>query len=230
MKIRNLVLHCGSFTLDLPAVDFVPGLVHGLIGPNGSGKTTLAGVIAGILVPDSGNIDPEGLGPREMTMMTQQPYLMHTTVRKNLIYPLQLRGIAPDETKIRAMAARFGLEQKLEQSARTLSSGEQQKLSFLRALIFEPKLIVVDETLSNLDPDSASLFMETIREHQRKTPVTWIIISHQLVQIRAICDRVHFMEGGRHLAEGTPEELLLHPEVPAVREFLASTEVSFGSS
>ena len=122
------------------------------------------------------------------------------------------------------------LEQKLEQSARTLSSGEQQKLSFLRALIFEPKLIVVDETLSNLDPDSASLFMETIREHQRKTPVTWIIISHQLVQIRAICDRVHFMEGGRHLAEGTPEELLLHPEVPAVREFLASTEVSFGSS
>ena len=215
MKIRNLVLHRGSFTLDLPAVDFVPGLVHGLIGPNGSGKTTLAGVIAGILVPDSGNIDPEGLGPREMTMMTQQPYLMHTTVRKNLIYPLQLRGIAPDETKIRAMAARFGLE---------------QKLSFLRALIFEPKLVVVDETLSNLDPDSASLFMETIREHQRKTPVTWIIISHQLVQIRAICDRVHFMEGGRHLAEGTPEELLLHPEVPAVREFLASTEVSFGSS
>ena len=109
----------------------------------------------------------------------------------------------------------------------SLSSGEQQKLSFIRALIFKPKLVIVDETLSNLDPDSADLFEKLILEQQEKDPITWITISHQLVHIRKICDMVHFMEKGDIIEKATPHDMFVNPANPSVIKYLASTEVSF---
>ncbi|MEG1895141.1 MAG: ABC transporter ATP-binding protein, partial [Oscillospiraceae bacterium] len=104
---------------------------------------------------------------------------------------------------------------------------EQQKLSFIRALIFKPKLVIIDETLSNLDPDSAALFEQLILEQQNKEPITWITISHQLVHIKKICDIVHFMENGNIVARGTPQQMLLDPVHPSVIKYLSNTEVSF---
>lgn len=227
MKISNLEKQMGDFKLHIDRMNLEPGLVHGLVGSNGCGKTTLSKLIMGILTPDGGVIDYEGLSFRDITMTSQKPYLLHDTVYQNLIYPLKLRGIRPDEEETERWLCRCGLQDKKRQFARSLSSGEQQKLSFIRALIFHPKLVIVDETLSNLDPDSAQLFEELILEQQRTQPITWITISHQLVHIKKICDRVHFMEKGTQLAEGTPEEILLHPSHPSIREFLANTEVSF---
>ncbi len=227
MKISNLEKQMGDFKLHIDRMNLEPGLVHGLVGSNGCGKTTLSKLIMGILTPDGGVIDYEGLSFRDITMTSQKPYLLHDTVYQNLIYPLKLRGIRPDEEETDRWLCRCGLQDKKRQFARSLSSGEQQKLSFIRALIFRPKLVIVDETLSNLDPDSAQLFEELILEQQRKEPITWITISHQLVHIKKICDRVHFMEKGTQLAEGTPEEILIHPSHPSIREFLANTEVSF---
>ena len=108
-----------------------------------------------------------------------------------------------------------------------LSSGEQQKLSFIRALVFDPAFVIVDETLSNLDPDSTELFEQLMREQQTKNKMTWLLISHQLVHVRKICDQVHFMEQGNVLVSGTPEEILLHPSHPSIRRYLADTEVSY---
>lgn len=227
MKISNLEKQMGDFKLHIDRMNLEPGLVHGLVGSNGCGKTTLSKLIMGILTPDGGVIDYEGLSFRDITMTSQKPYLLHDTVYQNLIYPLKLRGIRPDEEETERWLCRCGLQDKKRQFARSLSSGEQQKLSFIRALIFHPKLVIVDETLSNLDPDSAQLFEELILEQQRTQPITWITISHQLVHIKKICDRVHFMEKGTQLAEGTPEEILIHPSHPSIREFLANTEVSF---
>lgn len=138
-------------------------------------------------------------------MTTQRPYLLHDTVYQNLIYPLKIRGIRPDEAKMDAWLERCGLLQKKNQYARSLSSGEQQKLSFIRALVFDPAFVIVDETLSNLDPDSTELFEQLMREQQTKNKMTWLLISHQLVHVRKICDQVHFMEQGNVLVSGTPE-------------------------
>lgn len=227
MKIINLEKQMGDFHLCIEEMNLEAGKVHGLVGANGCGKTTLSKLIMGILTPDSGQIDYEGLTMQDVTMTSQKPYLLHDTVYQNLIYPLKIRGIRPDTAEVDYWLSRCGLLEKKTQYARSLSSGEQQKLSFIRALIFEPKLVIVDETLSNLDPDSTELFEELILEQQKKKPITWITISHQLVHIKKICDRVHFLEKGRQLAEGTPEEILLHPEHASIRKFLSNTEVSY---
>ena len=227
MKIIKLEKQMGDFHLNIAEMNLEPGLIHGLVGANGCGKTTLSKLILGILSPDSGTIDYEGLTARDITMTSQKPYLLHDTVYQNLIYPLKIRGIRSDEAEVDRWLSRCGLLEKKMQYARSLSSGEQQKLSFIRALIFEPKLVIVDETLSNLDPDSTELFEELMLEQQKERPITWITISHQLVHIKKICDKVHFLEKGMQIAEGTPEEILLRPEHPLIQRFLANTEVSY---
>ena len=227
MKITDLKKQQGSFLLIVKNVQFEAGKVHGIIGSNGSGKTTLSKIIMGTIPYDSGHIDYEGLTPRDITMTGQRPYLMHTNVYNNLVYPLKVRGQQIDESYADYWLEKAGLQDKKKQYALSLSSGEQQKLSFIRALIFKPKLVIVDETLSNLDPDSADLFENLILEQQEKDPITWITISHQLVHIRKICDMVHFMEKGDIIAKATPHDMFVNPANPSVIKYLASTEVSF---
>ena len=207
--------------------EFHEGELISIVGESGSGKTTLSKIIMGTLPYDSGNIDYEGLTPRDITMTGQRPYLMHTNVYNNLVYPLKVRGETIDESYVDYWLEKAGLQDKKKQYALSLSSGEQQKLSFIRALIFRPKLVIVDETLSNLDPDSADLFERLILEQQAKDPITWITISHQLVHIRKICDMVHFMEKGNIIAKATPREMFENPAHPSVIRYLANTEVSF---
>lgn len=227
MKITNLEKQVGDFRLSIPFMELEAGRIHGLIGPNGSGKSTLAKVIMNIYEPDGGSIDYEGTSLKECTLITQRPYLLHKNVYENLVYPLKVRGIKPDEELVEQLLRRCGLEKKRRQYARSLSSGERQKLAFARAMIFSPKLILIDETFSNMDPDSVRLFEEMILEQQKLSPATWIIISHQLVHISKLCDQVHYMESGTLVESGNAKELLLNPTNEKICRFLAATEVSF---
>lgn len=197
MRITNLEKTIGKFHLEIEDLYIEPGMIHGIVGPNGCGKTVFLKLASGILKPDGGVIDYEGLTKRDITMMFQRPYLMEASVYQNLIYPLTIRKIKPDEEEIDRMLLKAGLLGQKKQYAKSLSSGERQKLSFLRALIFHPKMIMVDETLSNLDPESEKLFEEMIMETQKKEPVTWLIVNHQLDHIFQLCDKIHYMEKGR---------------------------------
>ena len=220
MKIFELQKKYGDFGLDVKNLDFEPGLVHGLIGPNGCGKTTLAKIIAGIVPADRCEIDYRGLTARDITMTSQKPYIMHDTVLGNLIYPLKLRGVKPDEERIGQWLGFCGLEEKRMAYARSLSSGQQQKLSLARALIFEPKLVIIDENLSNFDLDAVEAFERELTRIQEAKPITWVIISHQLSHVRRLCDRIHFMSGGRVLKTGTAEDIFLNPSEPELKRFL----------
>lgn len=196
MKITDLEKKIGTFRLQIDHLVIESGRIHGIIGPNGCGKTVLLKTLAGIYTPDRGTIDYEGISPREITMLSQRPYLMDTSVYKNLVYPLQVRHIRPEEEKVDALLEKAGLLAQKKQYARSLSSGERQKLSFLRAVIFHPKLVMIDETFSNLDPESEALFMEMILKIQEEDPITWIIVSHQLEAVRQLCEVIHHMEKG----------------------------------
>ena len=197
MRITELRKKVGKTDLYIEDLKIESGLIHGLVGPNGCGKTTLLKLIMGITEPDSGQIDNEGLKPSDITMMSQRPYLMHANVYDNIIYPLKIRGLKIDRNEIDGLMERTGLLQIRDQYAGSLSSGERQKLSFLRAMVFRPKMILMDETLSNLDQDSEKLFKEMIIERHKEDGSTWLIVSHQWDGMNELFDSVHHMEKGR---------------------------------
>ncbi|MBU9725298.1 ABC transporter ATP-binding protein [Lachnospiraceae bacterium ASD4241] len=220
MKMTDIEKQVGDFRLRIPQLQLEDGCIHGLIGGNGCGKTTLAKLMMGILTPDSGRIDREGLTGREITMTSQRPYLMHTSVYENVVYPLKLRGEKPEESDIRPWLTRCGLWKKKDQYAGSLSGGERQKLSMIRAMILKPKFIIVDETLSNLDPDSVKLFEQWIREIQEQSAVTWVLISHQLSHIYRMSDQIHFLSQGELVVSGPARELLKNCGEERLRAFL----------
>lgn len=221
MKLSKIEKNIGDFQLKIDELTIEEGKIHGFIGGNGSGKTTTAKLIMGILDADAGEVLYEGLNMREITMTSQRPYLLHDTVYENLVYPLKIRGIRPDRQKIDEMLERFGMLDKKKQYARSLSSGEQQKLSMLRALIFEPRFIIVDESLSNMDPESVEKFEEMILEIQKTKPATWIIISHRLAHVYKLCDRLHFFAKGEVVASGTRDEVLFEDQDERIRRFVS---------
>lgn len=197
MRITELRKKVGKTDLYIEDLKIESGMIHGLVGPNGCGKTTLLKLIMGITEPDSGTVDLEGLEPTDITMMSQRPYLMHADVYDNIVYPLKIRGEKIDVKKIDELLERVGLLDIKDQYAGSLSSGERQKLSFLRAIVFKPKMILMDETLSNLDQESEALFKEMILERHREDGSTWLIVSHQWDEMNDLFDRVHHMEKGR---------------------------------
>jgi len=201
MKITDLKKNMGSFSLEIDHLVIEPGKIHGLAGHNGCGKTILLKTIMGILEPDKGTIDLEGLDRRSMTMMMQRPYLLHGSVYENIIYPLKLRNMEVGEAEVDRLLERAGLLAQKNQYARSLSSGERQKLSFLRAIIFRPEFIIMDETLSNMDPDSERIITDMIKEIQKTDPVTWLIVTHQTQRRDDLCDVIHYMEKGRIINE-----------------------------
>lgn len=220
MKITDLKKKAGEFTLQIEDLTLEEGAVHGFVGGNGCGKTTLAKLIMGILPSDSGRIDLGKLSNLEMTMTSQRPYLLHKSVYENIIFPLKIRKWEIDDGFIEEMLEACGLLEKKNQYARSLSSGERQKVSLIRALIFKPKLIIIDETFSNMDIESVKLFEKLIIENQRKDPRTFIMISHQLAHIYKMCDYVHFFSKGRIIDSGTVEDIFHKSNNEIIRNYM----------
>jgi len=220
MILTGIEKKLGDFSLNVDKL-IVPGPgIFGLVGPNGSGKSTLAKLMAGLLEPDQGGVDTEGLGQKDITLLSRKPYLMNDSVYNNLVYPLKLRNIKPDPTVIESYLERMGFSERRKQKARSLSGGEQQKLAFLRALIFKPRLIIADEAMTALDIDSLGLFENMILEEQKIDPIIWIIISHQMSHVRRLAEHVFFMYRGSVEIEGSMREILAGSSNPHLRQYL----------
>jgi len=220
--------------LDLGPGAIESGRITGIIGPNGAGKSTLLNIIAGLDAPDRGQIRYGSAGengatrfydeiPRErITLIFQQPYMLHTTVEKNIAYPLKLRKTPREEIKRRAdeLMKDLGLTPLAKQKARRLSGGEMQKTAFARALSFNPELLLLDEPTSNIDNATTADIEALLRRAKSGGGVTMIIVSHNLPQIRRLCDDVIFMNRGKIVESGPADEVITNPREKDTRTFM----------
>jgi tungstate transport system ATP-binding protein len=182
--------------LHLPHLHIESGKILGIIGENGAGKSTLLSILSGLETQTVGNVmyDKQALTRnimKQITLVFQKPVILRGTVLKNILYPLQIRGITKKEATEQAkdMLQSLKLYSLRKQKALSLSGGEQQKLALGRALVFKPKLLLLDEPTANIDP----YIMEEIEEKIlaiNKLGTTVVIVTHHLEQSKRLCHNV----------------------------------------
>lgn len=206
-----------------------------IIGPSGSGKTTLLRIINMLDSPSTGNIKIDEKNPRElsngerydlrirMAMVFQNPSLFQRTVEANVAYPLRIRYLHPDriEEEVSKALVLVGLEDVKHQFAPTLSAGEAQRVSFARAIVFKPELLLLDEFTANLDPANVKLLEASVAEYQEDTKSTIILATHNLFQAKRLADEVIFIFNGKIVERAEKDEFFSNPKNPLTRSFLS---------
>ena len=218
----------GRRVLDVGELSIGGGALCGIIGPNGAGKSTLLNLVAGLMKPTEGMIfygdDTASAAPYEqMTLVFQSPYLIRTTVEKNIAYPLKLRGWdkIKIEERVGELAADLGLTDFLKQKSWKLSGGETQKVALARALSFRPKLLLLDEPTANVDPSTTAEIERMLKKINEKEGTTVLLITHNLMQARRLCREVLFMDRGKVIEYGPCEKVLKDPEHELTKRFVS---------
>jgi ABC-2 type transport system ATP-binding protein len=207
------------------------GEVVGLLGPNGAGKTTTIDMILGVLEPDSGSVQIEGIDVatrRKVALLRTNFAAVYATLPGNLSVQENLRvfgliyGVRDLRARIEALLRQFELERFRHTRCGLLSSGEQMRVGMAKAMLNRPGLLLLDEPTASLDPDNA----ETVRIHLRalarheRCGILWT--SHNMYEVEAVCDRVLFMSRGRILLEGDPRVLPAQHGVANLEELFIS--------
>jgi polar amino acid transport system ATP-binding protein len=221
--------------LDQVSLDVAEHGVVCLIGASGSGKSTLLRCLNLLERVEEGEIHVDGLcltqdkvdvnALRKKIGIVFQAYNLfpHMTVLQNvMLAPRKARGVSRDEAEGRArqLLQRIGLDDKSDEYPDRLSGGQQQRVAIVRALAMEPKLMLLDEITSALDPQLVSDVLELVRE-LADSGMTMIIATHEMGFAREVADKVCFLDGGRILEEGPPAQIFTEPRETRTREFLS---------
>jgi putative spermidine/putrescine transport system ATP-binding protein len=203
-----------------------------LLGPSGCGKTTTLRMVAGFVEPDGGEIliDGEpvtGLPPeRRPTAMVFQNYALwpHMTVFGNVAFGLKLRGLPKKEIRDRVGEALelVGLTHHTDSRPAHISGGEQQRVALARALVLEPKVLLLDEPLSNLDAKLRVRVRDEIREIQQRIGITTVLVTHDQDEALSVADRIAVMNTGRIEQLDTPSGLYDAPGTRFVAGFVGT--------
>ncbi|HEY4296300.1 MAG TPA: ABC transporter ATP-binding protein [Paraburkholderia sp.] len=234
VSIRNVSKSYGATTvLDNVSLDIGAGEFLTLLGPSGSGKTTLLMVLAGFTRASSGSIKVAGtelltMPPhrRDVGMVFQNYALFpHMDVAGNIGYPLKLRGV-DGATRRRRVAEMLDVVQLTgfgERSISALSGGQRQRIALARALIFEPRILLLDEPLSALDKQLRDRMQIEIRRLHERFGTTTINVTHDQQEALTMSDRIAIVNGGALVQVGTPEEIYRHPRNRFVAQFMGET-------
>ncbi|MEG0392760.1 MAG: ATP-binding cassette domain-containing protein, partial [Anaerovoracaceae bacterium] len=192
----------------------------------GAGKSTLLNLIAGLDQPTGGTIEYDGrplLPAEEVTLVFQKPYLLTTDVRRNIAYPMKLRGSASTEinTRVNALMEELGLSALADQKAWKLSGGEAQKVALARALSFHPKLLLLDEPTANVDPATTGEIEKMLLKVNQQEETTIVLITHNLAQAKRLCQNVLFLHQGACIESGPADLLLSRPSNALTADFIA---------
>jgi putative spermidine/putrescine transport system ATP-binding protein len=231
MRAEGLSKHYGDVVALHPTdLSVKKGELLTLLGPSGSGKTTLLQIICGLVEPTAGKlfIDSQDrtnalVHERGIGVVFQNYALFpHLNVFENIAFPLQMRRMSASEVKRRVMhalgmvrLAMFG-----ERFPRELSGGQQQRVALARCLVYEPSLLLMDESLSALDRKLRENMQVEIKRIHRETGATIIFVTHDQEEALALSDRVCLMNAGRIEQIGTPQEIYEAPLTSFVADFI----------
>ena len=234
-KVGGVFTAVDDFDLTIP-----DGKLVGLLGPSGCGKSTTLNMICGLETPTEGKI---WFGDTDVTKLTPelrgvgmvfQSYALypHLTVRQNIMFPLEnLKGadkLSKEEMlkRVEHAAGLVQISELLDRKPNEMSGGQQQRVAIARALVKTPKVLLLDEPLSNLDARLRLSTREEIRRIQRETGITTIFVTHDQEEAMSICDEIVVMEAGIIRQVGKPQHVYDEPENLFVSKFLGTPPIN----
>ncbi|MDI6894666.1 MAG: ABC transporter ATP-binding protein [Bacillota bacterium] len=226
----------GRRVLAIEHLAVAEGEVLGVVGPNGAGKTTLLMVMAGLepgfrgrLAVRGSPLDPRRLlaHRRSLGVVFQDPQVLDATALANVMAPLRYRGVPPAEARRRAYLwlERVGIGHLARRPARVLSGGERQRLALARALVTEPRILLLDEPFSSLDAPTRALLIADLRRLLAELRITAVMVSHDFTEMLLLARRVAMMIGGEVRQTGEPREVFSHPADPEVARLVGMENI-----
>ncbi len=226
------------------SLDIPEGSLYTFLGPSGCGKTTTLRCVAGLERPEKGKINIDGKtvfasGERVYVPTNKRPIGMvfqsyaiwpHMTVFENVAYPLTIRRRPKSEVKqkVEGVLEVVGLQGLGDRPSPKLSGGQQQRVAFARALVNQPKVMLLDEPLSNLDAKLREQMRFEIKALQRQVNITTIYVTHDQAEALAISDQIAVMYAGKLIEVGTPHQLYSRPKRKFTATFLGLTNLIEG--
>lgn len=237
VQVRNLTKkYRETSALDNVSIVFPSGQISVLLGPSGCGKSTTLRCLAGLERPDAGEIWIEGelvndpsrhrfVPPERRSVgMVFQSYAIwpHLTVFENVAFPLEARRLSKTEIRQKTLKAieTIGLTGFEERNATALSGGQQQRVALARSLVYEPRVLLLDEPLSNLDAVLRERTRIQLRQLQRRLRITMIFVTHDQEEAMALADMIFVMCEGRVVQTGSPDEIYNRPANSFVADFI----------
>jgi tungstate transport system ATP-binding protein len=208
------------------------GEVLALYGPNGAGKSTLLLAVAGLIPLATGEVRfKEQVVGRELELLTyhrrtaavfQEPLLLRGTVWHNVTLGLRLRGasLAKQGERVQSWMDRLGIKHLRERSVRTLSAGEAQRTSLVRALVLEPEVLFLDEPFAALDTPTRQRLVSELGEILAERRIATLFVTHDLAEAQRLCRRGLVLDEGRVVQEGDLADMIAQPNSPRVAEIL----------
>lgn len=198
-----------DLVLDIDKLVIEKGIITGITGANGSGKTTLINIIAGLDDEHEGKVLYDGKPYSKeiklsMTLVFQKPYLFRRSVFENIAYPLQVRKATKStiQNRVNEIIDLLGIGDLIYKKGHQLSGGESQKVAMARAMVMEPKLLLLDEPTASLDPESVINIENSLSEYQKIKGCTVCIITHNMEQSRRFCHKIVSLEKGKVVFNG----------------------------
>ena len=226
------VLAVQDFNLDIADKEFIV-----LVGPSGCGKSTTLRMIAGLEEISGGELYIGGklmndVAPkdRDISMVFQNYALYpHMTVRENIAFPLKLRKVAKDEIdrRVNQAAEILGITEYLDRKPKALSGGQRQRVAIGRAIVREPKVLLMDEPLSNLDAKLRNQMRAEIIKLRHRINTTFVYVTHDQTEAMTLGDRIVIMKDGVIQQIGTPQEVFDHPANLFVAGFIGMPQMNF---
>ena len=238
IRLENLTKRYQEVTaVDHLNLEIEDGDLVCLLGPSGCGKSTTLSIIAGLEQATEGTIyfDEENVGgleaeDRDIGMVFQDYALYpHMTVQENIAFPLKMQGWKKKDRieKVKEAAKMLQIEEYLKRKPGKLSGGQQQRVAIARAIVKNPKILLLDEPLSNLDARLRIELRDEIRRVQKQLGITTIFVTHDQEEALSISDKILLMEKGKISQYSSPKEMYMEPQNVFAAKFLGNPPMNF---